>query len=53
MDPITKYYEHYCPTLGKNVTVCEEIVTGQKTCMARDECSQRASCRNRFITGRE
>lgn len=53
MEPITKFYEHYCPAAGKNVTVCEEIVTGKKTCMEHEECRFRSECRNRFITGGE
>lgn len=53
MEPITKFYEHYCPAAGKNVTVCEEIVTGKKTCMEHEECCFRSECRNRFITGGE
>ena len=45
---ITKYYEHYCPAAGKNVTVCEDLVSGERICM-EENCRFTQDCRSRFM----
>lgn len=51
MERITRYYEHYCPAAGKNVTVCEDLVSGEKHCTNQEDCPHRPDCKSRFVCG--
>ena len=53
MERITRHYEHYCPAAGKNVTICEDLVSGEKVCMERENCPHCTDCRSRFLTKSE
>ncbi|HIR51965.1 MAG TPA: hypothetical protein IAB39_00980 [Candidatus Onthovicinus excrementipullorum] len=46
--PINKFYEHYCPAAEKNVTVREDLVSGERVCM-EENCRFSQDCRSRFI----
>ncbi len=48
MAPINKFYEHYCPAAEKNVTVREDLVSGERVCM-EENCRFSQDCRSRFI----